>query len=666
VNFSFGCPPQILPPIGKSDHCVVVCRERSRPRPAVRKVSIRKFSSSRRALLHDLIFSIDWLALVKSAGDINSCASFLFDSLFALFEYCFPLRVVRFQSSDPPWMKPSLKILIDDRDRAFCRGQTQKYFRLRNEVMHHTQQLKELFLKGALSLNDSRSSWKSLKLIGRHSRPSYPENSVEQLNSHFVSNFQVTHESVPFVPSDLPSFPLTVSTNEVCALLKSLKNKSPGPDGIPVWLLRDFAYVLSPAITFLFNWSLETGQMPLCFKVANVTPVPKSSPAVEPANFRPISLLPILSKVLERIVAKKWVLPIISPKLHTSQFAYIPGGGKGTSSALTLLHHDVVKFLDTSGCVRILSIDFAKAFDKILHSMVIEKLVKLNLPSEAISWISDFLTDRFQRVKVRDKVSSWQPVISGVPQGSVLGPILFCVFIDSLHSVCTNSLTYKYADDINIVHFVRQQHEDNLQLEYDNVLEWSHHHKLPINESKCCVLNITTKKALVPTSISGPNGLLPQVPTLRILGVTFSQDLRWNTHVDNVLKKANKRIYFIRNLKRAGCPHSTILMVYNSVIRSQLLYAYSCFCNLKVYLQEKLLKFERRVFRMAGMTNEVTVIEAGETICQTLFQKVSSTQDHCLRQCFSQRETCTRQSLKLRPIKAKTSRLSQSFTRFAR
>ena len=127
MNFSFGCPPQILPPIGKSNHCVVVCRESTHPRPTVRKVETRKFSVSHRALLDDIVVRPDWLALGMAADDVDSRASSLLDLVFSLYDHCFPTRVVRFRSSDPPWIRP-LKILIDDRNRAFSCRQT----RLRN------------------------------------------------------------------------------------------------------------------------------------------------------------------------------------------------------------------------------------------------------------------------------------------------------------------------------------------------------------------------------------------------------------------------------------------------------------------------------------------------------------------------------------------------------
>lgn len=325
-----------------------------------------------------------------------------------------------------------------------------------------------------------------------------------------------------------------------------------------------------------------------------------------------------------------------------------------------------MKFLDSPGCVRILSIDFKKAFDKVLHSGVIGAMNRFHLPREVVSWVSDFLSDRFQRVKIKESVSSWSRVLSGVPQGSVLGPILFCMFIDNLQGVCENSTTYKYADDVHIVHFMRREDEDMLQREYDHVLNWSSTRRLPINETKCCVLDIITKKSITAHPIIGPQNSLPQVSSLRILGVTFSADLKWNKHIEIVIKRANKRMYLIRNLKRSGCPSPILKLAYNSIIRPILLYAYPCFCNLPIRLQEKLLKFERRVFRIIGQSISTSIIDAGEQMCRNLFAKVSRSEDHCLFRCFTQRLTVTRKSQHLRPLRAKSVRFSRSFIRFAR
>ena len=182
-----------------------------------------------------------------------------------------------------------------------------------------------------------------------------------------------------------------------------------------------------------------------------------------------------------------------------------------------------------------------------------------------------------------------------------------------------------------------------------------------------CVLNVTTSKSLSLSSLTSPDGfVLPVVSSIRLLGVTFTDDLRWNSHIHNVLSKCNKRIFLLRNLKRSGCSSSIVLNVYNLVIRPIILYAYSSFCNLPLFLKEKLLRFEKRVFRIVGDRNDRSVIEAAEQACERLFEKVVLYNDHPLRHCFRQYPTKTRASMKLRPVLARTKRFSSSFIRFAK
>lgn len=399
-----------------------------------------------------------------------------------------------------------------------------------------------------------------------------------------------------------------------------------------------------------------------------MSPVPKCSSPSQSSDFRPISLLPIISKVLEKFVARKWILPVISRKVSKSQFAYMPGPGSGTTTALTLLQHEILNFLDSSpGSVRILSVDFAKAFDKVLHSGILESASAFRLPKEATGWIKSFLTSRQQRVCVNGISSSWKSVTSGVPQGSVIGPLLFCLFVDDLGVVSRNSSSFKYADDLTILHFIRSADDDRLQHEFDNVIHWSKSRNLPLNESKCRVANITTKKSLVISPIRDPNGIpLPCVSSLSLLGLTITDDMRWNSHIETTIRRCCKRIYVLRNLKRSGCSSSVILHVYNAIIRPILIYAYPSFCNIPTYLQDKLLRFERRIFRIAGSNGDLTVVEAAEMMCKRLFESVVLFQSHPLRKCFTQRMTKTRASMQLQPIKAKTKRLFSSFIRFAR
>ncbi|MEL7308580.1 MAG: reverse transcriptase family protein, partial [Pseudomonadota bacterium] len=482
TNFSQSHPPSCLAPIGKSDHvCVFWCPSRNCSK--VVKQRVRKFSKSSIISFHNFVDNVDWLSYVHDISNLDFAFSTLLCTLRYIFDMFFPLKTVRMRPDDKPWVRPSLKLLINARDRAFFKQQSSKYRRLRREVIAHIKDLKEQYFAQIARTKDPRKMWKSVRSFSGQASFSSPLPSPEQFSDYFSSVFQ--HEQpVNEFPDILGSNVSDVfSVSEVFSLLSSLKRKSCGPDGLPYWVFRNSASSFSPVLTFLFNRSVCEAYVPLCLKKAYVTPVPKVPRAANVSDFRPISLLPIVSKVFEKLVSKHFILPCIRDRL-TSQFAYIPGPGSGTCCSLTYIYDRMLKFLDTSGAVRVLSIDFSKAFDKILHSSIVTSAQKFCLPPNIINWIKSFLSNRFQCVRVKGVFSSWSLIRSGVPQGSVLGPILFCMVVDSLSSVSPNSLCVKYADDITILHFVRCVSDDHLQSELDNVCDWSRVNKLCLNESK--------------------------------------------------------------------------------------------------------------------------------------------------------------------------------------
>ena len=304
-----------------------------------------------------------------------------------------------------------------------------------------------------------------------------------------------------------------------------------------------------------------------------------------------------MSKVIESVV-HKFILPYVKEKIHRSQFVFVPRSGSGTTSALVLTQHRFLKFLDSqSACVCLLSVDLCKAFDKLPHHVIIDCCYKFHLPISIIVWIFNFLTERFQRVTVDGSISDWVPVPSGVPQGSVLGPLLFAMATDDIHPVLSNTSMIKYADDVIFLHCFRNSIDDNLQDEWDNIVRWSSTIHVPVNISKCCVLNIVTKANLpVKPIVVEDSVTLTQVDVIKFLGVHSTKDLTWNIHVDSAVKKASKRLYIIRNLRRSNCPRELILKWYVAFIRSVLLYSYAAFCNLPDYLTRKLQNVERRAF----------------------------------------------------------------------
>ena len=295
--------------------------------------------------------------------------------------------------------------------------------------------------------------------------------------------------------------------------------------------------------------------------------------------------------------------------------------------------------------------------------------MKFSLSKEIVLWILSYLSQRYQRVVSGVlSASSWVPVTSGVPQGSVIGPLLFCLVMDSLSVVCPNSRLIMYADDITLLHFIRDQSEDNLQLEIDNVNKWCKSHKLYLNSSKCNVMDIVTSTTMSCTPVYMQQKIVANVKYVKILGCILSHDLKWIFFIDSLIKKASKRIYLMLCLKRAGCSPEVMFRCYSALIRPILLYAYPAWCNLPVYLQKRLLIVERRVLRIVNLDFEPpSLFLAGDKMCLKLFTKVAMESEHPLR-CFFE-ERCDRardlrgNSILRRP-KCKTKRFSNSFIKF--
>lgn len=400
-----------------------------------------------------------------------------------------------------------------------------------------------------------------------------------------------------------------------------------------------------------------------------MSPIPKvDKPKVE-SDFRPISMLPMLSKIFEKIVSVKWLTPSIRDKVNLNQFAYVPGCGKGTVMATTSMYLKCLKSLDQqSGCVRMATIDLRKAFDRLTHHSIIQACVRFNLSKNLTQLIMSFLSKRLQRVFFNNSLSSWANVTSGVPQGSVMGPILFCMVVDDLTPACHNSTYYKYADDLTILNVMYDSDQDNLQLEIDNVVNWCKTKNLDLNLSKCNVMDISTKKSLSGSSVRVVNNnFLTEVPCINILGCVFSSDLKWDRHILKYVSKASRRIHLIVSLKRAGCSPDLLYYVYCSCIRPLLIYCFPTVCNMPKLLKNKLSNVEKRIFRIIGpYDNELpSLLSVADTMCDRIFQSVVDNPQHPLRAFFDERLcVTTRNSCPLRRPRTRTQRFLNSFIRY--
>lgn len=668
TNITSANEPQHLPPIANSDHACVLWKPCSAGSLNGLKKMVRKFTAANRERFARLMHSINWEDLVLSSPSVDESTLLFQTTISYLYDLCFPFRTIRFRVSDPPWINATLKILINDRDRAYSQGKQQKYLSLRRKAINYIQWLKMNYVKNAVLSLNSRKVWSAIRTTGRYNHACKQgfEFTADELSRYFASTFNdaVTESSLTILSNDLPDCPLTLHVSEVEGLMMRIKKKSAGPDNIPHWVLKDYCKLLSPSVTILFNNILRDRKVPACFKDALISPIPKRARPSEPSHFRPISLLPILSKILEKIVAKYWIRPHISSTIRKDQFAYAPGPGKGTSCALTLINHLILQFLDSkSGAVRVLTTDFTKAFDKLPHQVIIDASYQLRLPSQAIDWIKSFLSGRRQCVRVGLQLSDWSNVPSGVPQGSIVGPLLFCMVFNSYSSICTNSRVIKYADDMTLLHFVRCDEEDFLQTEWDNITMWSRKAGLSLNISKCAVMDIVKKKDINLRPVCDESNVcVPSKTVITLLGVKFSSDLKWNSHFDHIVSKTSMRLFLLRNLKKFNCSSEIIFKAYAGFIRSLLLYCCPVFSNAPGYLWKKLESVERRAIKIAGSKSYPDLHSVITRISKRLFSQIRQEPSHPLRELFRERNlTSTRNSCPLRPPFASTERFRKSF-----
>jgi hypothetical protein len=418
---------------------------------------------------------------------------------------------------------------------------------------------------------------------------------------------------------------------EVYRKLKCVRRAATGIDEIPHWVYLEFAEILAEAVTDIFNTSLNQAICPSVFKFAIITPITKvSKPSV--TDYRPISLLPTLAKIMERLLIEKFLFQSLRGKMDTNQFAFSPGPGKGCTCALTLVQHHILSFLDNkSGAVRVLMVDLTKAFDRATKSVVVRALEKFNVSSTIIYWICNYLSDRYQSVRTNGIVSGWKKVKSGVPQGSVLGPILFAAIVDELKPVSTHSVLIKYADDLTILHRIRNVVDDHLQDEWNNIKQWCASVQLEPNPRKTKVLDIVTSKSMAALKpITHEDTPIENVTSAKLLGIIISDDMKWNIQVNAACQQASRRIFSLVQLRGLGAPSRTLQNYYISMIRSILLYAFPAWCNLTIDLKNKLTAVEHRTKRMITNCTLPPLFTAADTMAQNLMKNIAKQHGHPL------------------------------------
>jgi hypothetical protein len=471
----------------------------------------------------------------------------------------------------------------------------QDYISKRNEAQHAIRRARRKF-ENSLAKNcrhNNKAVWGYIN--SRRSRPGISqlvkddgsltqtdEEIAEVLGDQYYKTF--TQEDTTNIPTILdkelktpPIVKFTATQDKVYKVLKNLKiDKSPGLDGMHPRLLNELAMPLSLPISLVYNISLDTGELPHQWKDAVISPIFKKGARKLPQNYRPVSLTSVICKVLEKLVVEQVTEHLVANDLKSPEQH---GFTKGKSTVTNLLEAMNVwtEALMHGTPVDILYLDYAKAFDTVPHERLIRQVSSFGVKDKALTWIKAFLTGRRQKVRVSGKDSSWKPVDSGVPQGSVLGPTLFAMFVADVPDEVTGQVSL-FADDTKVYAALNNTDATtNLNSDLHNLFRWSERMQMQFHPGKCKVMHLGKKnphcKYTIPKSKDEVH-ILEVTPHEKDLGVTIDEELKFTQHVNNCVSKANRVLGCLRHTFKS-MNKEVFLQLYKALVRPHLEYA-SC------------------------------------------------------------------------------------------
>ena len=575
-------------PLDFSDHCPIVCiRVAKQPRSKsciITKRNFKKFDES--AFLHDLFIS----NISQSISSIQNpdCALNLFIKTFnSVADKHAPYKKFRVKNRHNPWFSSEISELIKARDLSWSQARKSnlksdwnRFQVLRNQCLAAIRRAKSSYYLSTISECEGNPAkfWKTVKTLSKGHSSSLPNLVVsdnmrisdkseqcDTFNHHFIKagDFSYPSDLLQSVtvgegltaPSGTRESTHTkfsfrpFSYNEVLEALYAVDpKKSVGPDNLDPNLLQLSAPLICGALTHIFNLTLLSSCIPTLWKTAFVLPLHKGGPADDLNNYRPISKLSCLAKILEQLVNKQLKMFLTSFSiLNEYQSGY--RSGHSTVTAVTKVVNDIIKALDDKMVCVALFIDLSKAFDSVDHNLLLLRLQKIGLDEGSCNWFSNYLIERAQAVVADGHKSSLLKISKGVPQGSILGPILFSLYINEFSSSISNSRFHLYADD-TVIYTVApsvSQALSNLQSDFHSIERAFIDLKLRLNPSKTKYIVFSRLLSSLPESgiLTLSGSPIDQVSHYKYLGIWLDDKLSYKFHVDELSKKLKCKLSFL-------------------------------------------------------------------------------------------------------------------------
>ena len=381
------------------------------------------------------------------------------------------------------------------------------------------------------------------------------------------------------------------SPTEVKSLILELINKSSsGYDGISNVLLKRIVDGITNPLTALFNQSIDQGIFPDLMKQADVVPLYKSSSRTNTNNYRPISLLLTMSKILEKIIYKRvYSFMEINKQIFPSQYGF--RSKHSCENAVEELLSEIVKAKDEKKSTLCVFLDLSKAFDTLRHDILLAKLERYGIRGTSLDWFKSYLKDRKIRVKcvtsdsANTVYSNEQNIEYGTPQGSCLGPLLFMLFTNDLNLNLDHTNCILFADDTTLYfsHSNKKYLKWCIEEDLANLADWFRANLLTLNPSKCVYLQFNKKKTnTVDIQLDGIN--IPPVTMTKFLGITLDQNLNWIQHTNNLMLKLKRNINMLRSTQKT-LDQASKKLIYFAHIHSHIMYGLIIWGNMATQQQ---------------------------------------------------------------------------------
>ena len=529
----------------------------------------------------------------------------------------------------PSWMTHEIKQAMLLRDNLKKTKQFQEYKKQRNKVLTLVRHAKQSYFQKLILDTDSNISrvWQALNEFTNKSRKRNTATqipfSAEEFNNYFLSltdsiiddnnsnsdTHQVYNKLKDFcdtklTESDSYFIPL-LTVEDVSTLIHKLNNKK----SMDIYYLNSsflklsLPFIVKP-LTYVYNLCISTNTFPQVFKQAKVVPIPKTKDTSILDNFRPISILPILSKPLERHIHIHMMKYIEEKTL----FHPFQSGFRSNHSCQTALAHlcdSWYQAINRRNMVGAVFLDLRKAFDLVNHKLLLQKLRFYFQNENTVSFFSSYLLQRCQEVSFNGTSSSPGIVKCGVPQGSILGPILFCLFINDLPLCITekNAILELFADDssLHTESNTLQNIENTLQDSINNIAHWCNENKMALHphKSKSMLISTRQKQQLIPLSLNLKvlSNDIQQVHEHKVLGIIIDDELSWRSHIDKLSKKISKNLFLLNKLRHLVSPDA-LKLFFHAHILSHFNYASTVWCKASENQFKKLNSLHKRGLRI--------------------------------------------------------------------